>query len=143
MKPRINVITLAVANLDRSLVFYQDGLGLPSKGIIGTEFPGDATKAAGAIAFFELDGGLIFTLYPRPELAKDANLPNNQPSAIEFSLGHAVGSKAEVDALLAKAEAAGGVITGKPHDRPWGIYSGYFQDPDGHLWEILWNPNLG
>jgi catechol 2,3-dioxygenase-like lactoylglutathione lyase family enzyme len=141
MKPRINVITLAVANLERSLVFYQDGLGLPSKGIIGTEFPGDATNAAGAIAFFELEDGLIFTLYPRPELAKDANLPHNQPSSIEFSLGHAVGSKAEVDALLAKAEAAGGVK--KPHDRPWGIYSGYFQDPDGHLWEILWNPNLG
>ena len=142
MKSRINVITLATADLERALVFYRDGLGLPSKGIVGTEYTDEVTGAAGAIAMFELDDGLIFTLYPRSELAKDANVPSTPPSSVEFSLGHMVGSRAEVDAFLAKAEAAGGVIAAKPHERPWGIYSGYLRDLDGHLWEIIWNPDF-
>ena len=142
MKSRINVITLAVADLERSLVFYRDGLGLVSRGIVGTEYIDEATGATGAIAMFELDDGLIFALYPRSELAKDANVPSSPPSSVEFSLGHMVGARAEVDAFLAKAEAAGGVITAKPHERPWGIYSGYFRDLDDHLWEIIWNPDF-
>jgi hypothetical protein len=89
---------------------------------------------------FQLDGGVILALYPRTELAKDANLPLGSPASDEFSIGQLVGSRAEVDALLAEAEAAGATLTDEPHERPWGIYSGYFRDPDGHLWEIIWNP---
>ncbi len=140
MKPRLNVITLAVNDLEKSLAFYRDGLGLPTKGIIGTEFKGSKTEPAGAVAFFELQGGLIFALYPRKELAKDASVPEAAASSLEFSLGYLVGSKQAVDELLEKAQAAGATLTGDPHDRAWGIYSGYFKDPDGHLWEVIWNP---
>lgn len=141
MEPRIHVITLAVSDLDRALGFYR-GLGLESPGVIGTEFVGDDTTPAGSAAMFQLQGGLILSLYPRSELAKDANVPFGQPKTGEFSIGHAVAGKAEVDQLLAQAEAAGATVTEPPHDRPWGIYSGYFRDPDGHLWEIIWSPEL-
>lgn len=141
MKPRIHVITLGVDDLARALDFYRDGLGLESAGIIGTEFPGDEQNPAGAAAMFQLDGGLILALYPRSELAKDAGLPL-PPAPAGFSIGHVVASREEVDSVLAAAEAAGARLTGPPHDRPWGIYSGYFQDPDGHLWEVIWNPAL-
>lgn len=142
MDARIDVITLAVANLDRALAFYRDGLGLQTQGVIGTEFVGDDSAPAGAIAMFELRGGLIMALYPRAELAKDANVPLAHPTSGEFSIGHLVSSKADVDALLAQAQAAGATLTDQPHDRPWGIYSGYFRDPDGHLWEVIWNPQM-
>ncbi|HWE60209.1 MAG TPA: VOC family protein [Chloroflexota bacterium] len=142
MRPRIHVITLAVSDLGRALAFYRDGLGLESDGVIGTEFTGDEIQPAGDIAMFHLHGGLILALYPRTELAKDAHIPFGPPKSGEFSIGHAVASKEDVDALLATAEAAGATVSGKPHDRPWGIYSGYFRDLDGHLWEILWNPQL-
>ncbi len=142
MQPRIHVITLAVSDLNRALKFYRDGLGLPSPGVIGTEFAGDATTPAGAVAMFQLYGGLILALYPGTELAKDANVQLQSPANGEFSIGHAVASRAEVDDLLAQAHAAGASLTDQPHDRPWGIYSGYFRDPDGHLWEIMWNPQL-
>jgi uncharacterized protein len=142
MQPRIHVITLAVSDLDRALAFYRDGLGLASDGVIGTEFAGDETSPAGAVAVFHLHGGLILALYPRTDLAKDANVPFGPPKAGEFSIGHAVASKAAVDALLAQAAAAGATVTDQARDRPWGIYSGYFRDLDGHLWEILWNPEL-
>jgi uncharacterized protein len=142
MKPRINVITLAVADLDRALRFHRDGLGLESPGVIGTEFVGDDVNPAGNAVMFQLGGGLILALYPRSDLAKDANIELRPPNSSEFSLGHAVGSRAEVDALLSEAEAAGATLTDRPHDRPWGIYSGCFRDPDGHLWEIIWNPEL-
>ncbi len=140
MHPRIRVVTLAVADLERALAFYRDGLGLVSPGIIGTEFHDDVSGANGAVAMFELEGGLILGLYPRAELAKDAGLPLEPAARTEFSLGHEVGSREEVDALLARAEAAGARLTGGPRERPWGIYSGYFADPDGHLWEVTWNP---
>ncbi len=142
MEPRIDVITLAVADLERALAFYRDGLGLESRGVIGTEFVGDQAKPHGAIAMFELQGGLIMCLYPRTELAKDAEVPIGPPKTGEFSIGHAVTSEAEVDAVLSQAQAAGATLTDQAHDRPWGIYSGYFRDPDGHLWEVLWNPRL-
>jgi catechol 2,3-dioxygenase-like lactoylglutathione lyase family enzyme len=142
MKPRIHVITLAVEDLERALAFYRDGLGLATAGVIGTEFPGDATSPAGAVAMFELDGGLILAVWPRTELAKDANVPLGPPKTGEFSIGHAVASREDVDALLGQAEAAGATLTDRGHDRAWGIYSGYFRDPDGHLWEIMWNPAL-
>ena len=143
MQPRIHVITLAVQDLDRALDFYRTGLGLESEGVIGTEFAGDEATPAGAVAMFHLHGGLILALYPRTELAKDAQSPLGPPKTGEFSTGHVVASKTDVDALLARAEAAGATVTDRPHDRPWGIYSGYFRDPDGHLWEIIWNPEFG
>ena len=142
MDARIDVITLAVRDLDRALAFYRDGLGLESRGVIATEFVGNDTTPAGAIALFELRGGLILAIYPRTELAKDANVSLGPPKSGEFSIGHLVGSKSEVDDLLAQAEKAGAVLTDQAHDRPWGIYSGYFRDPDGHLWEVVWNQRL-
>jgi hypothetical protein len=142
MELRIHVITLAVSDLERALAFYRDGLGLESPGVVGTEFVGDDTTPAGAVAMFQLAGGLILALYPRGELAKDAEVPLEPPKTGEFSIGHAVASKADVDAVLAQAKAAGATLTGQPHDRPWGIYSGYFRDLDGHLWEVMWNPRL-
>jgi catechol 2,3-dioxygenase-like lactoylglutathione lyase family enzyme len=141
MRPRIHVITLAVTDLERALEFYRR-LGLESPGVGGTEFAGDDTHPAGAVVMFQLEGGLILALYPRTELAKDANIPPGLPQVGEFSIGHAVASKADVDSLLGRAEKAGAMLTDKPHDRPWGIYSGYFRDLDGHLWEIMWNPQL-
>jgi len=140
MKPHIDVITLAVDDLDRSLAFYRDGLGLETTGVVATELVDDETGAAGAIAIFRLEGGLVLALYPRSELAKDADIPFGPPKTGEFSIGQVAESRAEVDALLAQAEQAGATLTGRPHERPWGIYSGYFRDPDGHLWEIIWNP---
>jgi catechol 2,3-dioxygenase-like lactoylglutathione lyase family enzyme len=140
MERRIDVITLAVGDLERALAFYRDGLGLESPGLTATEFTGDDTTPAGAIAMFRLDRKLILALYPRSELAKDAQIPPGPARSGEFSLGHLVASRADVDALLAQAEAAGATVTDPPHDRPWGIYSGYFRDPDGHLWEVIHNP---
>jgi uncharacterized protein len=140
MEPHIDVITLAVGDLERSLAFYRDGLGLETTGVVATEFVDEETKASGAIVMFRLKGGLVLALYPRSELAKDADIPFGPPKTGDFSIGQLVGSRAEVDVVLAQAEQAGATLTGRPHDRPWGIYSGYFRDPDGHLWEIIWNP---
>lgn len=134
MNPRIKVITLGVDDLERALVFYRDGLGLPTQGIIGTEFED------GAVVFFNLNDDLILALYPRVALAKDAKVPVGPPSASDLSIGHIVGSKAEVDTLMRQAKAAGARVTDPARDRFWGGYSGYFQDLDGHLWEIAWNP---
>ena len=142
MERRIHVITLAVDDLDRALAFYRDGLGLASTGVVGSEFHDDHSGADGAIAMFHLDGGLILTVYPRSELAKDAGIAFTPPKSGEFSLGHAVASREQVDDLIDRASSAGGRVLDKPRDRPWGIYSGYFQDPDGHLWEIMHNPAL-
>ena len=142
MEPRIHVITLAVADLEKALAFYRDGLGFESTGIIGTEFPGDDTNPNGTVAMFNLKGGLILAVWPRTELAKDANVPLGPPKTGEFSIGHAVPTRDDVDALLAQAEAAGATLTDRGHDRAWGIYSGYFRDLDGHLWEVMWNPEI-
>jgi catechol 2,3-dioxygenase-like lactoylglutathione lyase family enzyme len=140
MKARLDIVTLAVRDLDRAIAFYRDGLGLPTKGIVGTEFPATARDAAGAAAFFQMEGGLMLALYPRRELAKDAGLPDSAPSSVEFSLGYLVESESAVDDLLSRAAAAGASVTEPARRRPWGIYSGYFRDPDGHLWEVIWNP---
>ena len=133
MRSRIHVLTLGVRDLDRSLAFYR-ALGLESEGIIGTEFPG------GAVALFHLEGGLILALYGRDDLEQDANATFDAPGRGEFSIGHLVASREEVDAVLAAARDAGATLTEEPYDRPWQIYSGYFRDPDGHLWEVIWNP---
>ncbi len=132
------MITLAVADLARALRFYRD-LGLESKGIVGTDWTDALTGAHGAIAMFELNGGLLLNLYPRSDLAKDAAIPLAQPQSGEFSLAQLVGSREKVDESLEKAASAGATVT-PAHERPWGIYSGYFRDPDGHLWEIIWHP---
>jgi len=134
MRPRIKVLTLGVDDLEKSLGFYRDGMGLPTQGIIGTEFQD------GAVAFFSLNDDLILALYPKAALAKEAKVPGSPPSPAEFSIGHNVRSKQEVDAVMKQAEQAGARITDPAHDRFWGGYSGHFQDLDGHLWEIAWNP---
>ncbi|KAF0821367.1 VOC family protein [Cytobacillus firmus] len=134
MKPRISVITLGVDNLKRSLKFYQDGLGLSTEGIVGQEFE------HGAVAFFDLQYGVKLALWNRKDIAHDTNLNQTPKSPTEFTLGHNVGSKEEVDKIMEQADKAGAVITVPAHDTFWGGYSGYFQDPDGHLWEVVWNP---
>lgn len=136
MQPYITAITLGVEDLERSLAFYRDGLGLPTEGIIGTEFEN------GAVAFFRLRGGLLLALWPKRSFANEASIANGGPSPIQFSLGHNVDSREDVDALMAQAAAAGATIVGPARDRFFGGYSGYFQDPDGHVWEIGWNPDL-
>jgi predicted lactoylglutathione lyase len=140
VEPRVDVITLAVEDLERALRFYRDGLGLESRGVIGTQWTDEESGANGAIAVFKFESGLLLSLYPRSDLAKDAAIPSGPARPGEFSLGQLVQSRAEVDELIDKAEAAGAAVT-TPRDRPWGIYSGYFRDLDGHLWEIIWNPN--
>lgn len=134
MRPRIKVLTLGVSDLARSLAFYRDGLGLPTEGIIGQQFED------GAVVFFHLNDDLILALYPSASLAKDAGIAATEARLGTISIGHIVSAKAEVDALMQQAAAAGAVVTDPARDRFWGGYSGYFHDPDGHLWEIAWNP---
>ncbi|MGH3495507.1 MAG: VOC family protein [Sciscionella sp.] len=141
MRAKISFITLAVEDLEQSVAFYRDGLGWQTDGIVGREFHDDVTGAEGTIAFFALDDGLMLGLYERTNLAKDASVPAGPASSTEFSLGIPANSQAEVNKLLAHVEAAGGTPTAAPHMRPFGVYSGYFADPDGHLWEVAWNPN--
>lgn len=134
MKARITVITIGVDDLERSLRFYRDGLGLKTEGIIGKEFE------HGAVAFFDLQSGLKLAIWPRKSLSQDSGLPLTRSSPTEFSLGHNVSSKDEVDAVMAQAENAGAVIVKPAQETFWGGYAGYFQDPDQHLWEVVWNP---
>jgi catechol 2,3-dioxygenase-like lactoylglutathione lyase family enzyme len=134
MRPRITLITLAVNDLERAVSFYRDGLGLATEGIVGTGFE------YGAVAFFDLQSGLKLALWPRTSLAKDTGLPPGDPNATEFTIGHNVSSKTEVDAVMQQARAAGALIVKPARDTFWGGYAGYFQDPDGHLWEVAWNP---
>lgn len=134
MKPRITVITVCVDDLERSLRFYRDGLGLKTDGIIGKEFE------YGAVAFFDLQAGLKLALWPRKSLAQDSGLALAKPSATEFSIGHNVASRAEVETVMEQARKAGAIIVKPAQDTFWGGYAGYFQDPDQHLWEVVWNP---
>lgn len=136
MKSRITVITIGVDDLERSVRFYRDGLGLATQGIIGQEFE------HGAVAFFDLQSGLKLALWPRNSIAHDSGLPLQPRSATEFTLGHNVSSKAEVDAVMEQAKLAGGAVVKPAGDTFWGGYAGYFQDPDQHLWEVAWNPQL-
>lgn len=136
MKPHVTVITLGVDDLEKAFSFYKDGLGLRSKGIIGTEFE------YGAVAFFDLQHGIKLAVWPRKSIAHDTGIPVGPVAPTDFTLGHNVDSKEEVDALMGQAKQAGATIVKEAHDTFWGGYSGYFQDPDKHLWEIVWNPNL-
>lgn len=136
MQPRITVLTIGVDDLDRSLSFYRDGLGLPTRGIVGQEFE------YGAVVFFELQHGIQLALWPRTSIAHDAGLPLAAPSPTEFTIGHNVNSREEVDNLMTRAARAGATIVMPAADTFWGGYAGYFQDPDGHLWEVVWNPQM-
>ncbi len=123
MQPRITVLTLAVDDLQRALRFYRDGLGLPTRGIVG-----------------EVAGGLILALYPVGSLGHEARVAPVARRLGAVAIGHNVASRAEVDRVMAEAAAAGAVVTDPPRERFWGGYGGHFHDPDGHLWEIAWNP---
>lgn len=136
MKPRITLITLGVDDLEKSMRFYRDGLGLKTDGIVGTEFEN------GAVAFFDLEKGLKLALWPRKSLAADSGLSVTPRSPTDFTLAHNVSSRSEVDAVMAQAENAGARIVKSAQDTFYGGYAGYFQDLDGHLWEVAWNPNL-
>lgn len=136
MKPRITVITIGVDDLERSLAFYRDGMGLPTQGIFGTEFE------IGAVAFFDLQAGLKLAIWPRKSISHDSCLALSSPSPTEFTLGHNVSSKAEVDEVMEQAKSAGAVIVKPAQKTFWGGYAGYFSDPDRHLWEVVWNPQL-
>ncbi|HWI39586.1 MAG TPA: VOC family protein, partial [Burkholderiales bacterium] len=134
MKARITLLTLGVDDLERAVRFYRDGLGWKTEGIVGKEFE------YGAVAFFDLAGGLRLALWPRESLAHDTGLPLGAKSSTEFSIAHNVSSRAEVDAVMATAARAGAAIVKPAHDTFYGGYAGYFKDPDDHLWEVAWNP---
>lgn len=136
MKPRITVLTLGVDDLERSVAFYRDGLGLATPGIVGREFE------HGAVAFFELESGLMLALWPRDDIAHDTRLARGPRSATELTIGHNVGSREAVDHVMEQARQAGARIVKAAQDTFWGGYGGYFQDPDDHLWEIVWNPQM-
>jgi uncharacterized protein len=136
MQPRITVLTLGVDNLERAVDFYANGLGFPTQGIVGREFE------HGAVAFFDLAGGLKLAVWARRDLAHDVGLPAGARSTTAFSLGHNVGSRPEVDAAMQRAEQAGATIVKPAQNTFYGGYAGYFTDPDGHLWEVVFNPAL-
>lgn len=134
MKPSVSVITIGVDDLEESVKFYRDGLGWPTEGIIGTEFE------HGAVAFFDLQHGVKLALFPRADIAHDAGIQRTDRSPTEFTLGHNVRSEAEVDAAMNRAIEAGAHLVKPAQKTFWGGYAGYFQDPDGHLWEVAFNP---
>ena len=134
MKQRINLLTLGVNDLERSLQFYRDGFGWQTEGIIGTEFEN------GAVVFFNLDNGMTLALWERKNLAWDCGIEQGPESATEFSIGYLVNTDEEVNAIMEQAEKAGAAIVKAAEKTFWGGYGGYFKDPDGHLWEIAHNP---
>lgn len=136
MKPRISVLTLGVADLEQSLAFYRDGLGLPTAGIIGREFE------HGAVAFFDLSGGLRLAIWAQDDIAYDTGLPKTPISSTAFTIGHNVALKQEVDEIMDAVKRAGADIIKAAQDTFYGGYAGYFRDPNGHLWEVVWNPHL-
>ena len=136
MKPRITLITLGVDDLERAVRFYRDGLGWKTEGIVGTEFE------HGAVAFFDLAGGLRIALFPRTNLSHDSGLPVSPPATTDVAFAHNVRTRDEVDAVMAEAERAGGRIVKRQVTTFWGGYAGYFQDTEGHIWEVAWNPDL-
>jgi catechol 2,3-dioxygenase-like lactoylglutathione lyase family enzyme len=134
MKPRITLITLGVDDLEAAVRFYRDGLGFKTEGIVGQAFE------HGAVAFFELQGGMKMALWPRKSIAHDTGLSLGAPNPTDFTVAHNVASKAEVDSVMTEAKAAGARIVRPPQDAVWGGYTGCFQDPDGHVWEVAFNP---
>ncbi len=133
VKPRISVLTLGVADLERSLAFYRDGLGLHTPGIVGREFE------HGAVAFFDLSNGVKLAIWDQDDLAHDSGLTKAPASSTSFSIGHNVSQRSEVDEVMEQAREAGAAIVKPAQETFYGGYAGYFTDPDGHLWEIVWN----
>lgn len=129
MKPKISLIGLGVRDFDRALAFYRDGLGFT---------PHNYTAGEDHV-MFKLEGTWL-SLYPRDKLAEDATVPDDGHGFSGFSLAHNVGSPAEVDAVFAHAVSVGAAPVKTPREVFWGGYSGYFADPDGHLWEVAYNP---
>ena len=129
MKPKISLITFGVRDLDRMIAFYRDGLGFPTHNYT----PGDD------MVMFALEGTWL-GLYPREALAEDAQVPAEGGGFSGVTLAHNASSKEEVDRVFAQALAAGATARKQPQDVFWGGYSGYFQDPEGNLWEVAWNP---
>lgn len=134
MKPQISILTLAVDNLEKSVRFYRDGLGWKTRGIVGADYD------YGAAAFFDLQQGLALALWPRESLAHEVGVELQAPAMTEFMLSQCVAEKAQVEEVLQQAAQAGGQIIKPAHDTLLGGYAGIFKDPDGHLWEIAWNP---
>lgn len=128
MEQRVSLITLGVEDLEQSRRFYVEGLGW-TPGYVSSE-----------VVFFQA-GPLIFALYPIESLAADAKVPVGRGSG-GFALAHNVPSKEAVDTILLQAQAAGATLTNPAEDKAWGGYAGYFADPDGHLWEVAWNPGF-
>ena len=130
MEQRLSFVTLGVADLDRARAFYSALGWTPSR----------YGEGAG-IVFFQLNG-IVMGLFPRAELAADADLANTPPNGFGgITLSHNTRSRSEADAALAEAVAAGGRILKPLHETSWGGYVGYFADPDGHPWEICFNPD--
>jgi catechol 2,3-dioxygenase-like lactoylglutathione lyase family enzyme len=136
MQARITLITLGVDDLERAVAFYRDGLGWPTAGIVGREFE------HGAVAFFDLAGGLRLALWPRASLAHDAGLPTGARGTTDFCLAHNVASAAEVESVLEHARRAGAAIVKPAQPTFWGGHAGYFRDPEEHLWEVAFNPEM-
>lgn len=136
MIPRITVLTLGVRDLQASLAFYRDGLGFHTPGVIGAEFE------HGAVVFIDLEGGMRLALWPAASLAHDTGVPLQEAGVPRISLGHNVRTREEVDAVMALAQRAGAAVVKPPAQTFWGGYAGYFADPDGYLWEVVWNPDL-
>ncbi len=134
MKQRINVLTLGVNNLKESMKFFRDGLGWQTQGVIGTELEN------GEVVLFDLDNGMVLSLYERKNLAWDSKLKLEPESATEFSIGYFVNNNKEVNAIMEQAKKAGAKIIKPAQKTFWGGYAGYFLDVDGHLWEIGYNP---
>jgi catechol 2,3-dioxygenase-like lactoylglutathione lyase family enzyme len=147
MKAAINFITIAVTDLERSVAFYRDGLGWKTDGIMGSEFSTAPSGDEGehgidySVAMFDMGNGLLLCLWTRENLAKDARIEPGTPGGAGFSLGIPAANEAEVDAMLAEAEKAGATVTAPAAMAPFGVYTGYFTDPDGNLWEVAWNPH--
>ncbi|TCU50592.1 VOC family protein [Curtobacterium sp. PhB146] len=137
----MHAITLAVADVARSADSYRALLGIEGSGVIGTEYPPTETEAGGTTAMFTLDDGLIVSVYGRDDMAKDSGVAlADGPAA---TIGHFVDSQADAEAFLDRARIAGATMLAAPYTRPWGMWSGFFQDPDGHLWEVVANPGGG
>jgi predicted lactoylglutathione lyase len=136
MQPRISVITLGVSDLEKSIQFYRDGLGLSTEGIIGKEFE------YGSVAFFDLENWLKLALWPRESISKDTGMILTESCATEFTLWYNLTNQQEVDTIINLAEKAGAKILKKPHKTFYGGYAWYFQDPDNHIWEIVFNPDF-
>lgn len=130
MEPRINLVTLGVADIARARLFYERGLGFP---VVG---PSDEN-----VVFMKL-GHLILALWDKAALADDMKLPMSPGGETRVSLAYVAHSKEAVDQVFVLARKAGATILKEPQDVFWGGYAGYFADPDGHAWEIAWNPDF-